>query len=51
MCQPIRGHGGYLGFQIDIKVTTIGQDLMCQVLSRSLQPFLRISHLQEKVDR
>jgi len=44
-CQPIKGQGGHLGFQIHIKSnnTWYGpqKEHLCEVCSRSLQLFLR----------
>jgi len=47
MCQLIRGQGGHLGYRIHLKSINTwsgpNKEHLCQVWSRSLQPFLRRS--------
>jgi len=47
MCQPIRGHGGHIGFRIGLKSNNSWSEphkaYLWQDWSRSLKPFLRRS--------
>jgi len=53
MCQLIRGQGGNIEFQIDLKSNNAWsgphKEQLWQVWSRSRQPFLRISSKCEKL--